>query len=89
MLVVALRDDHQLPSPVKSWLGLCLGIRADGQEGVLVALVAHPVETSPHDSSTLEYLEVLAMVGGLEFFGKQGPLENHPVAHQENFEVRS
>lgn len=68
MLVVSLRDDNMLPSPVKSWLGLCLDMRADGQEGALIALVAHPLENPPPHSALLEYLEVLAMIGGLEYF---------------------
>jgi hypothetical protein len=71
ILVLAVRDDHLLPSHVESWLGLCMGLRDEHQEGALVALIPESAETADPNSSLLEYLETVAAIGGLAFFPRR------------------
>jgi hypothetical protein len=85
ILVLAVRDDQMLPSHVKSWLGLCVGLRDEDQEGALVVLIAEAAQTSNADSSLLDYLETAADIGRLEFFSMQrgidddlNPARKHP-----------
>jgi hypothetical protein len=56
ILVLAIRADQILPSHVRMWLGLCLGLRDEGQEGALVALITKTSGTSDLHPSLLEYL---------------------------------
>jgi hypothetical protein len=79
ILVLAVRDDHMLPAHVESWLGLCMGLRDEDQEGALVVLVAKASETADLNSSLLEYLETVAAIGGLAFFPRR-PNVSHAFA---------
>lgn len=76
ILVLTVRDDQTLPSHVKSWLGLCVGLRDEDQEGALVLLITGAVQTSTPGSSLLEYLETLAVIGRMEFFSRHRSIEN-------------
>jgi hypothetical protein len=76
LLVLAVRDDQMLPSHVKSWLGLCIGLRDEDHEGALVVLIAEAAQTSNPGSSLLEYLETLAVIGRMEFFSRRRSIEN-------------
>ena len=87
LLVLAVRDDQMLPAHVQSWLGLCMGLRDEDQEGVLVVLVMKSAETADPNSSLFEYLETIAAIGGLAFFPRRKgiveaftPLGVRPVA---------
>jgi hypothetical protein len=71
MFVLAVRDDQPLPSHVQSWLGLCIGLRDEDQEGALVVLIAETAPTAKAESSLLEYLENVAVVGSMAFFPRQ------------------
>jgi hypothetical protein len=71
ILVLAVRDDGMLPAHVQSWLGLCLGLRDEDQEGALVVLIAKADGIVDPNSSLLEYLETVAAIGGLAFFPRQ------------------
>jgi hypothetical protein len=76
ILVLTVRDDQMLPSHVKSWLGLCVGLRDEDQEGALVLLIAGVAQTSIQGSSLLEYLETLAVIGRMAFFPRRPSIEN-------------
>jgi hypothetical protein len=71
ILVLAIRDDRVFPSYVRLWLGLCLGLRDEGRDGALVALITRTEKTSELDSSLVDYLETFAIIGGLAFFVRQ------------------
>jgi hypothetical protein len=71
IMVLAIRADHILPDHVRMWLGLCLGLRDEGQEGALVVLITKTANNADLQSSLLEYLETLAIIGGLAFFPRQ------------------
>jgi hypothetical protein len=71
ILVVAVRDDRMLPEHVQSWLGLCMALREEDQEGALVVLVAKGTETADPNTSLFNYLETVAAISGLAFFGRQ------------------
>ena len=74
VLVLAARGDRSLPSHVRVWLGLCLGMRDEGREGALVALIDKVAGMGSLRTSLLEYLETVAIIGGLAFFPPpQGP----------------
>jgi hypothetical protein len=79
ILVLAIRDDRVFPSYVRLWLGLCLGLRAEGRDGALVALITRTEETNELDSSLLDYLETVTLIGGLAFFVRQQNF-NHDFA---------
>jgi len=68
ILVLAVRDDRMLPAHIQFWLGLCLGLRDEDHEGALVALSAQAGETADLHSSLVEYLETVAIIGGMAFF---------------------
>jgi hypothetical protein len=68
ILLLAVRDDKMLPAHMQFWLGLCLGLRDEGYEGALVALIAQSAETADLHSSLVEYLETVAIIGGMAFF---------------------
>jgi hypothetical protein len=76
ILVLTVRNDQALPSHVKSWLGLCIGLRDEDQEGALVLLIAGAAQRSIPGSSLLEYLETLAVIGRMEFFSRRRSIEN-------------
>ena len=65
-----------LPAHIQFWLGLCLGLRDEDLEGALVALIAEAADTADLHSSLVEYLETMAIIGGLAFFTQQ-----HSVPH--------
>jgi len=67
LLVIAVRDDRLLPPHVQSWLSLCLGLRDEDAEGVLVLLVSKAAEEPDPDSSLRDYLETVAALSGLAF----------------------
>ena len=71
ILVLAVRDDRMLPAHVQSWLGLCLGLRDEDQEGALVVLITKAEGIVDPNSSLLEYLGTVAAIGGLAFFPGQ------------------
>ena len=71
ILVLAARGDRMLPTHIRLWLGLCLGMRNENQAGALVALITQVVETADLHSSIVDYLETVAIIGGLAFFPKQ------------------
>jgi hypothetical protein len=68
ILVLAARGDQMLPSHIRLWLGLCLGLRDEGNEGALVALITNVDGCEALHSSILEYLETVAIIGGVAFF---------------------
>jgi hypothetical protein len=72
IIVFAVRDDRRLPAHIKSWLGLCIGLRDEELEGALVVLIAEAAQTSEPGSSLLEYLATVADVGRMAFFPWQG-----------------
>jgi hypothetical protein len=71
ILVLAVCDDRMLPAHVQSWLGLCLGLRDEDQNGALVVLITKAEGIVDPNSSLLEYLETVAAIGGLAFFPRQ------------------
>ena len=71
ILVVAVRDDRALPDHMQLWLGLCLGLREEDREGLLVALIVKSAETADPDSSLLDYLKTVAAIGGMAFLSRQ------------------
>jgi hypothetical protein len=71
ILVLAARGDRMLPDNIRLWLGLCLGLRDEDREGALVALITQDRETADLHSSLVEYLETVAIIGGLAFFPRQ------------------
>lgn len=73
ILVLAVRDDRDLPSHVRLWLGLCLGMRNRDNEGALVALIVQTEEANGPDALLVDYLETVAIVGGLTFYVKRRP----------------
>jgi hypothetical protein len=68
ILLLAARGDRMLPSHIRLWLGLCLGMRDEAQEGALVALITKVAGATDLHSSMLEYLETIAIIGGVAFF---------------------
>jgi len=74
ILVVAVRDDHALPGHIQLWLGLCLGLREQGVGGLLLALIRKADEVADAESSLIDYLKTVAVIGGLEFFPRRAPL---------------
>jgi hypothetical protein len=72
MIVFAVRDDQTLPAHIKSWLGLCIGLRDEELEGALVVLIAQVAQTGNAGSSLLEYMATVAVVGRMAFFTWQG-----------------
>jgi hypothetical protein len=70
ILVLAARGDRVLPAHIRLWLGLCLGMRDENQEGALVALITQVAGTADLHSSIVNYLETVAIIGGLAFFPK-------------------
>ena len=73
ILVLAARGDRELPSHIRLWLGLCLGLRDEGQEGALVALVTEVEGAADLHSSIVDYLETIAIIGGVAFFARKQP----------------
>ncbi len=71
LLVLTVRDDRMLPQHIQSWLGLCLALRDEDQEGALVVLIAKAADTAESKSLLLEYLETVAVIGRLAFFPRQ------------------
>ena len=71
ILVLAARGDRMLPSHIRLWLGLCLGLRKEGDEGALVALITNVNGCEALHSSILEYLETSAIIGGVAFFSPE------------------
>ena len=71
ILVLAARGDRTLPSHIQLWLGLCLGLRNEGNEGALVALITNVNGCEAMRSSILEYLETSAIIGGVTFFSPE------------------
>jgi len=67
ILMVAVRDHRALPNHMQFWLGLCLSLRKGNQAGLLVALIVNAAEAADPDSSLLDYLKVLAAIGGMAF----------------------
>jgi hypothetical protein len=68
ILVLSMRGYQALPSHIRLWLGLCLGLRDEGHEGALVALIAKVDGCDGLHSSIVEYLETIAIIGGVAFF---------------------
>jgi hypothetical protein len=71
ILLLAARGDRMLPTHIRLWLGLCLGLRDKDQEGALVAMITQVAGTAGLHSSIVEYLETVAIIGGLAFFPQQ------------------
>jgi hypothetical protein len=76
ILVLAARGDQMLPSHIRLWLGLCLGLRDEGDEGALVALITIVDGCEGLHSSILEYLETIAIIGKVAFFPRG---QNRPM----------
>jgi hypothetical protein len=79
ILVLAIRDDSALPSHVRLWLGLCLGLRHDGEEGAFVALITKTADTAKLDKSLAEYLQAVALIGGMAFFLREQDFQHERV----------
>jgi hypothetical protein len=77
ILVLAARGDRVLPSHVRLWLGLCLGLRDERDAGALVALITNVDGHEGLHSSILEYLETIAIIGGVAFFPGE---QNRPTS---------
>ncbi len=62
-------------------MGLCLGLRDQDQEGALVAMITQVAGTAGLHSSIVDYLETVAIIGGLAFFPQQHrvPLTLHRI----------
>ncbi|HUD48066.1 MAG TPA: hypothetical protein VMR33_14635 [Candidatus Baltobacteraceae bacterium] len=71
IIVLAVRNDRMLPSHVKSWLRLCMGLRDEDQEGALVVLIAEAAPSSNSELSLLEFMETVAVNGRMAFFPRQ------------------
>jgi hypothetical protein len=71
ILVVAVRNDKNLPAHMRLWIGLCLGMRNEHQDGALVALIIQAGKVEDLDSSLVDYLQTVAIIGGLTFFVKR------------------
>lgn len=82
ILVMAVRDDLSLPSHVRLWMGLCLGMRDREKEGALVALIIQTGESNVLDVSLIEYLETAAIIGGMKFFVKRRTQDCANRTHQ-------
>lgn len=67
ILIVAVCEDQDLPDYMQFWLGLCLGLREQDQEGLLIVLIVKTAETADPDSSLLDYLRTVAAIGKMEF----------------------
>jgi len=80
ILILAARGDRMLPSHIRIWLGLCLGLRDERQEGVLVALITSDQSNACLQSSIVEYLETIAIIGGVSFL--QGIGAGHHLGSQ-------
>jgi hypothetical protein len=76
ILMVAVHYDQMLPPHVKSWLGLCVGLRDEDQDGALVVLIAEAAQIPNRGSSLVEYLETLAVIGRMAFFSRRRSIEN-------------
>jgi hypothetical protein len=68
IMVFAVRENRNLPSHVRLWVGLCLGIRDRDNEGALIALIIQSEGASEVDPSLVDYLDTVAVIGGLAFF---------------------
>src|SRR6185369_1354246 len=68
ILVVAVRDDRMLPQHVEFWLGLCISLQKEDKQSALVVLIAKAQEAADSESSLMEYLETVAVIGRLAFF---------------------
>jgi hypothetical protein len=68
ILMLAVREDRMLPTHIQLWLGLCVALRDEDQDGALVLLISKVMETSALDSPLLDYLEAIAAIGGMAFF---------------------
>jgi hypothetical protein len=86
ILVLTVREDQMLPSHVKSWLGLCMGLRDENQAGALVALIAEGADTFKHRSLLVEYVEAVAVIGRMAFFTRRG-IEGESGPSFENREL--
>jgi hypothetical protein len=82
ILVLAARGDRMLPTHIRLWLGLCLGLRDKDQEGALVAMITQVTGTAGLHSSVVEYLETVAIIGGLAFFPQE-----HSVAQDSTSDL--
>jgi hypothetical protein len=71
ILVLAVRDDQMLPAHVQKWIGICMGLRGDNQQGALVALIANVLHTNVPAPELLVYLEAVANIAGLAYFPRQ------------------
>lgn len=67
MLLLAIHGDRVLPSHVRMWLGLCLGLRDRDCAGALAVLITQPTGSKELDASLIDYLETVAIIGGLSF----------------------
>jgi hypothetical protein len=89
ILVLTVRDDQMLPSHVRSWLGLCIGLRDEDQEGALVVLIAEAAQTCNPGSSLLEYLETLAVIGRMAFFPMQRGIDDRMNLARNHLELEA
>jgi hypothetical protein len=71
ILVLSVRDDQMLPAYVQKWIGICMGLRGNNQQGALVALIANALDKNLPPSELLVYLEAVASISGLAFFPRQ------------------
>lgn len=71
ILVLAVRDDQMLPAHVQKWIGICMGLRGEDQQGALVALIANVLHTNVPAPELLVYLEAVADIAGLAYFPRQ------------------
>jgi hypothetical protein len=71
ILVLAARGDQLLPPHIRFWLGLCFTLRNENHEGALVALITKVDGYEGLHSSIMEYLETIAIIGGLAFFPRK------------------
>ena len=69
--VVAVRDDRMLPQHAEFWLGLCISLQKEDKQSALVVLIAKAQEAADSESSLMEYLETVAVIGGLAFFSRR------------------
>ena len=76
ILVLAVRDDQMLPAYVQKWIGICMGLRGENQQGALVALITNVLDTNVPAPELLVYLEAVANIAGLAYFPRQRNFAN-------------
>lgn len=92
-LVLAVRGDQHLPSHVRLWLGLCLGLGGGRRNGAMVALITKASLAADLPESLVEYLGTVEGIGGRVVYINDPPSEydfslqpgTRPICSQRRF----